>query len=421
MSQSIDLSGNNIIVDGVYVGASTPGAAGTLLSGSEITVLDSVTPGTAAASKALVLNSSKGISTITSATITTATSTTTNTTTGNVGASGTAGTLNVFPTTASKGKIVVSAADSAGDTATTITNASQSGARTYTIPDGGASANFVLSTGTSTATTATSTELNTVSGVTAGTVIASKALVADSGIKINGLLNATFGAGTATVAPINLTSGTNLTTAAAGAIEFDGAAFYATSRASSRQLLHSEQFVVATANSATYNNTLLDTASAAPVFTTTTSGTSAGAVTLVAGKTYAFEFMYNLTNTGTTSHTWATSFAGGATFNAGSAYTVTGVTGVTASTPASGSLTGFISGATMSTAVVCTAASTSATEQVTITGSGVFSVNGAGTVIPSLKASARPGVSGTPGVVVLAGSYFRIWEMPTTAAVGNWS
>jgi hypothetical protein len=73
MSQNIDLAGNNIIVDGVYVGASTPGSAGTLLSGSEISVLDNVTAGTAAASKAVVLDSSKGIATITSATVTTLT------------------------------------------------------------------------------------------------------------------------------------------------------------------------------------------------------------------------------------------------------------------------------------------------------------------------------------------------------------
>ncbi len=73
MSQKYDLSGNDLVIDQVYVGASTPGAAGTLLAGSELTVLDGVTPGTAAASKAVVLNSSKGISTITSATVTTLT------------------------------------------------------------------------------------------------------------------------------------------------------------------------------------------------------------------------------------------------------------------------------------------------------------------------------------------------------------
>lgn len=60
------------------------------------------------------------------------------------GASGTAGSIDVFPPTGSKGKIAITAADSAGDTTTSITNASQAAARIYTIPDAGADANFVL-------------------------------------------------------------------------------------------------------------------------------------------------------------------------------------------------------------------------------------------------------------------------------------
>lgn len=60
------------------------------------------------------------------------------------GASGTAGTVDIFPSTASMGKIALTAADNAGDTTTTIVNASQAGARTYTIPDAGASTNFVM-------------------------------------------------------------------------------------------------------------------------------------------------------------------------------------------------------------------------------------------------------------------------------------
>lgn len=71
-------------------------------------------------------------------------------TTVNAGSSGTAGTLNSFPTTASKGKLQIAAADSAGNTTTTITNASQAGARTYTIPDAGASASFVMTAGAQT-------------------------------------------------------------------------------------------------------------------------------------------------------------------------------------------------------------------------------------------------------------------------------
>lgn len=68
------------------------------------------------------------------------------------GASGTAGTVDIFPTTASKGKLQISAADSAGDTTTNIVNASQAAARTYTIPDAGTDANFVMTQGSQTIT-----------------------------------------------------------------------------------------------------------------------------------------------------------------------------------------------------------------------------------------------------------------------------
>jgi hypothetical protein len=261
------------------------------------------------------------------------------------------------------------------------------------------------------------TDLTALAGVTAGTVTASKVLIVDSGKKLSGLLNATLGAGTATVAPLNFTSGTNLTTATAGAVEYDGNAFYATSQASSRSVLDAEQYIIQAADSTADNNTILDTAVAGAVFSTNN-----GAITLVAGKTYIFEGVYNLTNTGTTSHTWATLFGGTATFNAaGTAYQAFGNSGVTANTPATGGLSGFFTGATVSTAVVVTAASTSATEQVCVQVQGTLSCLAGGTLIPQMKASARPGASGTPGVVHKAGNFFRIWQVPTLGSVGNWS
>lgn len=64
------------------------------------------------------------------------------------GASGTAGTVDIFPATAARGRIRLSAANSTGDTITTITNASQAAARTYTIPDGGqTTGQFILNEG----------------------------------------------------------------------------------------------------------------------------------------------------------------------------------------------------------------------------------------------------------------------------------
>lgn len=229
-------------------------------------------------------------------------------------------------------------------------------------------------------------------------------------------------AGVATAAPLTFTAGTNLTTAAAGAMEFDGNAFYATSQASSRQLLDAEQYIVATADSATYNNTGLDTsATPAALFTATTNpGITNGAVTLVAGKRYYFEAIYNLTNTGTTSHTWATLFGGTATFSAGTTYQTFGISGTTANTPVTGGLSGNFTGTNMATVVVATAASTSATEQVSIELVGTIVVNAGGTLIPQMQASARPGATGTPGVVFKAGSFFRIWQTDG-GVVGNWS
>jgi len=72
-----DWGGLDLVVNKLRVGATTAGAQGTEMTGAEITVLDGITPGTAAASKALVLNSSSGITSgLTSLTATTITPTT---------------------------------------------------------------------------------------------------------------------------------------------------------------------------------------------------------------------------------------------------------------------------------------------------------------------------------------------------------
>ena len=51
-------------------------------------------------------------------------------------------------------------------------------------------------------------------------------------------------AGITATAPVTLTAGTNLTTPAAGAIEYDGAAFYATVAANERGVLAAEQIQI---------------------------------------------------------------------------------------------------------------------------------------------------------------------------------
>ena len=61
-----------------------------------------------------------------------------------IGTDTVAGTLTLYPTTGSKGITTYTMADNAGATTTNINVAEQAGARTYTVPDAGASATFLM-------------------------------------------------------------------------------------------------------------------------------------------------------------------------------------------------------------------------------------------------------------------------------------
>jgi len=98
---------------------------GNVLTTTEMTALDGVTAGTVTASKAVVVDSNKDISAFRNVTVTNL----------DAGASGTAGTVDIFPSTASKGKVSISAADNTGDTTTSVAFAAQAAARTYGVPD----------------------------------------------------------------------------------------------------------------------------------------------------------------------------------------------------------------------------------------------------------------------------------------------
>lgn len=129
------------------------------LSATDAALLDGITAGVVLGGKAAVPDSNKDIGDFRNL----------DAVNFDAGASGTAGTLDVFPSTASKGKIQLAAADSAGDTTTTITNASQAGARTYTIPDAGASASFVMTEGAQTVNGAKTFGSQTINTANAGT------------------------------------------------------------------------------------------------------------------------------------------------------------------------------------------------------------------------------------------------------------
>lgn len=153
------------------------------IAAADLAKIDGITNGTAAANKAVVLDASKGISTITSATVTTLTSTTVNATNFDAGASGTAGTVDVFPTTASKGKLALTCADQTGNTTVTVNANAMGQATQVNIPDPGAAASYVVQ---STAAV-TLAEADVLDGATAGTAVASKALVVDASKNITAL------------------------------------------------------------------------------------------------------------------------------------------------------------------------------------------------------------------------------------------
>lgn len=149
--------------------------------------------------------------------------------------------------------------------------------------------------------------------------------------------------------------------------------------------------------------------------------TTNGAITLPASSSYLLEAEYLITNTGTTSHTWATLFAGTASLTALD-YMVRGRTGVTSQltlTADSSASQSNAAGALPTTALVATAASTSATENVLLSLRGTLRINAGGTFIPQLAMSAAP--TGTSKM--LRGSFIRLTPLgaDTATNLGNWS
>src|SRR5688572_25163432 len=75
------------------------------------------------------------------------------------GSSGTAGSVDVFPTTASKGKLAITVTDQTGDTTVSLVAGAMAAARTITLRDPGAAASILTTTdATAAATAATAVE-----------------------------------------------------------------------------------------------------------------------------------------------------------------------------------------------------------------------------------------------------------------------
>jgi hypothetical protein len=210
---------------------------------------------------------------------------------------------------------------------------------------------------------------------------------------------ALLAAGTATVAPLDFTAGTNLTTPIAGGVEYDGRVFYATPQGTQRGVVPGAQFF------------RLNSGVAGANVNTAQSVFGVG-VTLSASTVYAFEGMYYFAKTaGATSHTLSIMFGGTATTNNYFHQSIT-YPNTTAA---------FTNGSDVSTAVTAaTGAIATATSSVLVIVKGTVSINAGGTFIPQYQLSAAPGGAYTAN----AGSHFLIYPIGASGAntsVGTWA
>ena len=213
-------------------------------------------------------------------------------------------------------------------------------------------------------------------------------------------------AGTASNAPLKLQSGTNLTTAAAGAVEFDGKVLYSTP--ASRGVSPSMMFYRLNSNFAGANSS-----TAQSLFNV--------GVTLAASTVYAFEsFLIIQKTAGTTSHTIGLLYGGTATNN-NIGYFMTSIRDITAATSGgSGAFNTAAGWNTTTSNFVLTGSVTSANSTFTAIIRGTISINAGGTFIPQYQLSAAPGGAYS----TLAGSYIAIWPIGAAGAntsVGSWA
>ena len=148
-----------------------PGATSYLMQSTaqitlaEADVLDAASAGTVVASKAVVADASKDVGDFRNLDCQNL----------DAGASGSAGSVDVFPGTASKGKLAVTCTDQATDATVSLVVDEMAAARTVHLPDPGATSYLMQSTAQ-----ITLAEADVLDAVTPGTVTASKALVVDA-------------------------------------------------------------------------------------------------------------------------------------------------------------------------------------------------------------------------------------------------
>lgn len=218
----------------------------------------------------------------------------------------------------------------------------------------------------------------------------------------------TLDAGTSTIPPLVFQSGTNLATASAGSMEYNGTTLFFTPSGLQRGVVTSEQLYRLNAA-----NTLANS--------NATQNILGVGVTLATDTQYQFEAMYYLfKSAGSTSHDHDFGFGGTATVN--NIFFEQFMSSLNASTTLPYREGGVVSAAS-NTASVTLTMSIGITQVSAVRSHfqrGTVSIGTGGTFIPQIKFSAAPGGTWSVGI----GSYFRISPIGAAGAnvnIGTWA
>ena len=214
-------------------------------------------------------------------------------------------------------------------------------------------------------------------------------------------------AGTASAAPLSLQSGINLTSATAGAVEYDGKVIYSTP--AGRGVSPSMMFYRLNSNYAGSNATGAQSLLGV-------------GVTVSASTVYEFEGLFTLQKTsGTNAHTIGVLFGGTASLNnILSSFVFRRYDAASTSDATSGTQTVVGGYNTTTSNLVVTGSIASANQTFMYFVRGTVSINAGGTFIPQYQLSAAPGGAYS----TLAGSAFYIWPIGaagSNTSVGPWA
>lgn len=265
------------------------------------------------------------------------------------------------------------------------------------------------------------TTLSSTGNTTLGDATTDTLDVANGTLRTDGLGNVGIGttpdnssllqiaAGTNSKAPLEFISsaGTVMTVPDDGSLEYDGKTFYGTPTANSRGVWVTEHFICRTATRTLANNTSLQS-----IFAGSTGATN-GALTVSAATTYFFEASINMSSMSGTSGNIGFSIvgAGTATFTS-AAWHAIGLDATAQTTAAA--VGGIWSSASAQTGNIVTAAAGTA---VSVLIKGVFRINAAGTIIPSVQQT------NAAAAVIGVNTWFKCYPVGSNTAivVGNWS